>query len=310
MQHIPVKKIIKKLLTREDADKLINEDFINIVDMPIIANKSTYNPTKRGYASQLDITFHPSGERYKAVLCIIDIVSRYFLAFPILNKSAQEVLKGLKYFFEVKNFETTKIYVDGGSEYNNNVVKNYLTSRQIILQQTVPQRHNQLAIIDAYIYIFNKIIVSITVYKEMDDNIEEMETGRPWKRRLSITHNWAEYIKDAVDEMNKYIREDKPLSDFLKPPLIEKNEKIYPLGLKVYKIMDVPYDPANKKLYADNKHKRVGDYRFYPKPDIYTIDFVSLRPNQPIRYLIADKDGKRLNNVSYLQKELKPLTIQ
>ena len=89
----------------------------------------------------------------------------------------------------------------------------------------------------------------------------------------------------------------------LQPVMLGKTEKILPVVTHVRVPNEKPYDPVTDQRFTDSKRFRIGDYRYNPKR-IDTVDFISFRPGQPIRYMVANEEGRKRTNVSYLRSEL------
>ena len=299
--QIPVTAETKRLIRQFHNDEL-NQDDLNVIEKKQVRNQSTYDVFSPDTVAQMDLTFYLSGEQhFKYILTIVDVASRRFDAEPLRNKSANEIVRALRRILDDDGFSTRIIYTDDGSEFNNRQVIAFLDERDIELRITVPGRKNQNAMIEAYNYIFNKMVGTLMTYQELVDKANAERTGRPWRRKATGT--WLRYVKPVVVLMNKHKHDEKSIEDMMKPVILGKSERIIPVGTRVRVPYEKPFDPVTDQLFPDSQRFRTGDYRYNPKR-IYNVDFISFRPGQPIRYMVANEEGRRRDNVSYLAKEL------
>jgi hypothetical protein len=114
-----------------------------------------------------------------------------------------------------------------------------------------------------------------------------------------IEHNeanneWTEALPKIIKELNNDKREQK-IEDFFKYQILKKGEQLLKEGDYVHVKLQQPKDTlTNKRLVGGFRH---GDQRFEKK--VSRINFVSMRPNQPVRYMVEG-----LDNVSFLRGEL------
>ena len=59
-------------------------------------------------------------------MCVIDLFSRYAWVVPIKDKKSASIVNAFQNIFKKSNRKPNKIWVDYGSEFYNNVFKNYL----------------------------------------------------------------------------------------------------------------------------------------------------------------------------------------
>jgi len=116
------------------VNEVINEEPINQI---YYNKKKQYAKiTAPPYTWQADLLFLEPENLYKHhnsgyhILCnFIEINSRYAISYPLKNKTKSTVENVLKEF--VKNNQCIAIEFDNGPEFNNNLVKDFLESKQI-----------------------------------------------------------------------------------------------------------------------------------------------------------------------------------
>ena len=67
----------------------------------------------------------------KYLLCVIDLFSKYAFVVSLKDEKGASVLKGFKKIVNESGRRPNKIWVDQGSEFNNNVFKNWLKDEGI-----------------------------------------------------------------------------------------------------------------------------------------------------------------------------------
>ena len=74
---------------------------------------------------------------YRYILIVLDIFSRFAWAFPLVNKTGEEVSKGLKQIFRANGNRTpVRIWCDDGKEFFNTTVQSFLDKKGITLYST------------------------------------------------------------------------------------------------------------------------------------------------------------------------------
>ena len=217
--------------THPHDDEFIQQDY-DIIDKKHVRNQSTYDVFSADTVCQMDLTFYLSGEQhFEYVLTIVDVVGRRFDAEPIHDKSAKSVVRALTRILGDDGFRTKIIYTDDGTEFNNRPVIAFLSARNIELRITVPGRKNQNAMVEAYNYIFNKMVGALMTYQELVDKANADSRGAPWRRKG--TGRWLRYVKPVVVLMYKYKHDENAIEDMLQPVMLGKTEKILPVGTHV-----------------------------------------------------------------------------
>ena len=73
----------------------------------------------------------------KYLLCAIDLYSKYAFVIPLKNKKGISIVNGFNKIIKQSNSaKPNKIWVDQGSEFYNNVFKNWLSGNDIIMYST------------------------------------------------------------------------------------------------------------------------------------------------------------------------------
>ena len=72
----------------------------------------------------------------KYVLCAIDLYSKYPFVIPLKDKKGISIVNAFNKIIKQSNKKPNKIWVDQGSEFYNNVFKNWLSDNDIIMYST------------------------------------------------------------------------------------------------------------------------------------------------------------------------------
>jgi hypothetical protein len=123
-------------------------------------------------------------DKYKFLLCIIDVFTRYAYVIPLKTKSDKDVLDGFKKAVIENNKEYPKlIWTDSGSEFKNKLINNWYSDHDITRYSTYGS--SKSAIVER----FNRTLKNIM-----------------WKHLLSKrTYRYIDELEDMVDFYNNKI---------------------------------------------------------------------------------------------------------
>ena len=83
--------------------------------------------------------------RFRFLLCVIDIFSKYAWVIPLKDKKSISIVTAFKQMLKDSNRKPNKIWVDKGSEFYNNSFKKWLKDNYIEMYIT---KENQLLLKD------------------------------------------------------------------------------------------------------------------------------------------------------------------
>ena len=63
-------------------------------------------------------------KRFRFLLCVIDVFSKYAWVAPLKNKKGVSIVNAFQKIFDKSRREPNKIWVDKGNEFYNNLLKN------------------------------------------------------------------------------------------------------------------------------------------------------------------------------------------
>ena len=75
-------------------------------------------------------------ERFRLLLCVIDIFSKYFWVVCLRVKKGVSIVNAFQSVLKKSNKKPNKIWVDKGSEFYNNSFKKYLQGNNTVLYST------------------------------------------------------------------------------------------------------------------------------------------------------------------------------
>jgi disulfide oxidoreductase YuzD len=257
---------------------------VKMVDAPKIRNESKFQVFMANTVIQADLIYMCEDNGYNFILDVVDVGSRACDAEPLEGRTAKDVIEGFECIFKRDYIKPPfrYLYTDPGSEFNNEEFHEHMKDYKIIVRHTMTNRKNQMGVVEYYNHILTKVLgTKMTAH--------EIEHDEP-------NSDWAESLPKIIDELNNNKREQK-ISDFFKFQIFKKGESknMLKVGDYVHVRMQQPKDViSGKRLHGNFRN---GDQRFEKK--VSRITFVSMRPNQPVRYMVNDA-----NNVSFLRSEL------
>ena len=75
-------------------------------------------------------------KRFRFLLCVIDIFSKYTWVIPLKDKKSISILNAFQKILKESNRKPNKIWVDKGSEFYNNSFKKWLQDNNIVMYST------------------------------------------------------------------------------------------------------------------------------------------------------------------------------
>jgi len=246
-------------------------------------HKPYYPWFDKDHTHQMDLLFLPHDGNYKYALVVVDVGTRVMDAEALASKESSAVLKGLQTIYKRKILSKPMIMsVDDGNEFKGDV-KKWLMNNDIMLKVAKPQRHRQVAVVEAK----NKVIGK-KLFKRMIQ--QELLTGVQ-------SNAWVEDLPNVVKELNVIAKSKKIKQQETDYSCIGNDCKLLNEGDKVRKAFDAPRDVISGKRLPGTF--RETDIRWTIEP--HTISKVSFIPGQPPLYSLDNDD-----TTMYTKNQLMP----
>ncbi|ORD96886.1 PO113 [Hepatospora eriocheir] len=123
---------------------------------------------------------------FKYVLTGIDVYSKFGFIHPIIDKSSEEILIGLKKFIKEVG-KPNKILSDNGLEFKNNRVEGYLLAMQIEIKHGSPYTPTTQGVIERFNRTFKSKLRRTREFGKLD-----------WKNELKVIIKGYNYCKSRA----------------------------------------------------------------------------------------------------------------
>ena len=187
---------------------------------------------------QSDLCQMPQDRRYNYFLVLVELACRRIDGEPIKDKEAQTVLDAFKTIYQRGRIipPTHRLEVDSGTEFNNELVRNFFTKEiGILIRFGQPGRHRQQCYAERAIQaIQGPLLERMTA--------QELLTGQ-------LSKEWIDDFYDIVDAVDRKWRRDPPAIP-TGPPILLKNDELLLEGTKVRAKLDDPILVLGKKLHG------------------------------------------------------------
>jgi hypothetical protein len=285
------KKTINDLINKLGID----EKLTKVRKQPKVFNRVKDNvPLKQDYNFMADLLFLPKSDRgFKYCLVVVDLSNDEFDIEEIRNKESDTVLKAMKNIFKrgILKKPYASIRTDSGSEFKG-VFHKYLYDESIMHKVALPNRHSQLANVEALNKQLGRLFNGYM-------NMKELETGE-------VFRNWTKIIPIVRRDLNSIRKKTLPKDEAthtypIFDPTVKIKKKVkrllpaYKVGDKVHRLMDYPKNALGEKQTGSF---RQGDFRYEVDPrEIIDVYYYSGRI--PYRYKL-----KGIPNASYSESQL------
>ena len=241
----------------------IDEKFTRVRKQPKLFNKVKDNvPLKQDYNFMADLLFLPTSDKgFRYLLVMVDLSNNEFDIEEMRNKESNTVLKAMMNIFRrgILKKPYASIRTDSGSEFKG-VFQKYLYNQNILHKVALPNRHMQLANVEALNKQLGRLFNGYM-------NEQELKTGKPFR-------NWTKIIGVVRSDLNKIRKEKLPDNEadhvypfFDSGVKIKKKIKhvlpVYKVGDLVHRLLDYPMNALGEKQSGTF---RQGDYRYEVKP--------------------------------------------
>jgi hypothetical protein len=274
---------MKALLNKLNIDETFTKQ--RPIKQPVYNKFKNNLPLKEDYNFMADLIELPeTKKKFKYLLTVVDLASDEFDIEPLKTKTPAEVLEAFKTMIKRKHIKLpyASIRTDNGNEFKGSFNK-YLTEQGVLHKKNLPNRHKQMANVEA----LNKQLVRL---------FNGYMNGKE-KKLKKIYREWTDIINIVRTDLNEYRKKtyNNPLPkstfDYKKV-----GEPKFKLGDIVHYRLDRAENALGNKQPTPNF--RVGDYRYSAVPK--KIINVSIFNDEPYyRYIL---DG--MPNVSYSKYEL------
>jgi len=147
---------------------------------------------------QCDLLFlthdYYKGKKWKAVLQIIDVGSRFKASVPLTSKNSSEVAKAFKKIYDNPNNPLTYptlLQCDGGKEFMGETSK-IMEARNVTIRVIGAYSHRGLALVER----FNKTLAEM-LYK-IQYAVESIS------KNPKLIREWVKYLPEVIDYLNDY----------------------------------------------------------------------------------------------------------
>ena len=237
---------------------------------------------------QADTCQMPLDKGYNYFLVLVELACRRVDGEPLKDKEAQTVLDAFKAIYQRGRIipPTHRLEVDSGTEFNNELVRNFFTKEiGVLIRFGQPGRHRQQCYAE-------RAIQAIQEPLEGRMMAQELLTGQP-------STEWVDDFHDIVDAVDAKWRRTPPAIP-IGPPILSKNVELLSEGTRVRVKLEDPISVLGKKLHG---RFRTGDIRWDPR--IRTIKKLILSPEQPPMYLLDGPHGRLgVSRCAYTRKQL------
>ena len=186
---------------------LENKEFANELHKPIIRKfkrRKLYSSFKDNIwgvdsADMQLISKYNKGIKY--LLCVIDLFSKYAWVVPLKDKKGATITNAFQKILDSSKRKPNKIWVDQGSEFYNNVFKNFLKDNDISMHST----HNEGKSVVAERFIRtlkNMTAVGKNIYfNVLDDTYHNTIEMKP---KDVTSDSFAEYNEESNEKDPKF----------------------------------------------------------------------------------------------------------
>lgn len=243
---------------------------------------------KANAVQQADTCEMPEDQGFKYFLVLVELACRRVDGEPIENKEAITVLNAFKRIHQRHRIipPTHKLEVDSGTEFNNELIRNFFTKEiGVLIRFGQTGRHRQQCYAERAIQAIQKPLIQRMV-------AQEQLTGQP-------STEWVDDFRDIVNEVDRKWRRNPPAIS-IGPPILSKNDELLFEGTQVRVKLEDPISMLGKRLHGKF---RTGDIRWDPR--IRTIRKLILSPEQPPMYLLDGPHGRLgVSRCAYTRKQL------
>eukprot|EP01033_Poteriospumella_lacustris_P024117 gene24117-gene19497 len=242
---------MKAILNKLNIDETFTKQ--RPIKQPVYNKIKNNIPLKEDYNFMADLLELPeTKKKFKYLLTVVDLASDEFDIEPLKTKQPVEVLKAFKTMLKRKhiNLPYASIRTDNGNEFKGSFNK-YLTEEGILHKTNLPNRHKQMANVEA----LNKQLARLfNGYM----NGKEKALGKTYRE-------WTDIINIVRTDFNQYRKKtyNNPLPES-KFDLGEVGEAKFRLGDIVHYRLDWAENALGNKQPTPNF--RVGDYRYSAVP--------------------------------------------
>ena len=218
-------------------------------------------------------------KRFRFLLCVIDIFSKYAWVVPLKDKKGISIVNAFQLILKESNGKPNKIWVDKGSKFYNNSFKKWLRDNNIEMYST--NNEGKSVIAERFIKILKNKIYKYMTSISKDVYIDKLDDI---VKKYNNTYHTSIKIKPVDVKDNTYINFKKEVND--------KNPK--------FKVGD---------HVRISKHNNIFAKGYMPNwsEEIFVIS--KIKNTVPWTYVLNDLNGEEIIGILY-EKELQATNQQ
>ena len=178
---------------------------------------------------------------FRFLLCVIDIFSKYAWVVPLKDEKGVSIVNALKKILKKSDRKPNKIWVDKGSEFNNNSFKKWLKDNDIEMYSTHNEGKSVIAerfirTLKSKIYKYMTLVSKNVYIDKLDDIVNEY--NNTYHRTIKLKpvdvkdNTYVDFEKEVNDKDPKskvgdYVRISKYKNIFAKGYLPNWSEEVF-----------------------------------------------------------------------------------
>ena len=296
-----INNAIDKNTNKKQIDMLSSAQKQELIELFTVPKKTKYWAKQTAYTDnfvfQADVLKLPTSiGAQKFLLVIIDLFDKNIDFQALKNITGKSIKSAFVAINKREYIDLDNAFVlstDGGPEFKNKTVKEYLKSKKIKHKINLRNRHSQTGTVEKYNAILSEILGILMRIKELADN-----------RKSKV---WTTFLPGLRILMNdKYSKKPRQISIDNIEYIYQEKHHMLRVGDSVRIQLDYPVDFITGKAETVASFRR-ADQRFSKK--VYKIKQILMLPNAPIRYIVAvDITKNKIQDVAFYKNQLLKIT--
>lgn len=240
---------------------------------------------------QADLLFLPTDKGFRYLLVVVDLHNGATDAEPLKGKDSTLVFYALQVIYKRSRLDwPNRLETDPGSEFKG-AFKVGVNAKNVYLRYGKTNRHRQQATVESCNHTLGEAL-------NLRMSAIEQITGQS-------SHDWVGFLPILLNEVNKQVqagREGKRKDPADKGPRYgdKKGCTFIEEGTRVRVMLDGPEDQVTgERLHGKF---RAGDIRW--DPVIRKVYQILVRPDQPVLYIVTEKNSDKPEQVGYTKEQL------
>ena len=226
----------------------------------------------------VDIEYPEENKRFKYMLVVIDVLSKYGWSVPLLNKKPFSIKKAFTQILRKSKRKPKVLTSDSGTEFNNSLFKRFLINQKIkhfIARNTevkaaVVERWNRTIKEQLYKYMyFNKTKRFVNILNNIIDNYNSTIHSRTHFKPIDVNNENEDIVYKNLYNINETLKDPKyVIGDKVR---IQRIKKTFEKGYKpnwsqevftITKVLNT--SPTNSYIISDHTGEQLLG-SFYPQ---------------------------------------------